>query len=467
MKIPNVKKQLTAACRWSYSSLALNVYMFGEILADRAAVEGTVVEENAGAAARDENAVQGGAPGRMAEAQEQEFLRLMSLFLKGEPVAEALDCLREQVRRQMELITFYTDSFQVYEHVFNRLEARFGSDVAPDPDIGNDEKRVQWLMGYITSSEEQMTVNQRIQRVLGQLPVRLTKQKFFSMVSEALNLYTGSEGKNLADMMYLLRSVALLNRPRGIENFSPELEERLQSFRKADYKNMTAEIYRELSFCLEQTADMLTDDSECTSLLMDLINELYVLVLAAGQDVSHIPEENCARQIMASVLDYLNFEGELDTALLESLEGSQEAAYEEWETCATPFDLLEELLEECSGQAAVAELLYKIGRLLSTSSFMSLEFERQKLPVVDANELERVTGEFVEQLSASWEGQPRLVVRAVMAQIFSTLPVCFGSLEEVERYIRGCLDSCTDEAEKAVSLYLIRQLAELDELDFI
>ncbi len=438
MKIQNVKKQLTAACRCSYSRLALNVYMFGEMMAE-------------------DEGFQGG-----TAVLEQEFLRLMSLFLDGEPVAEALGSLREQVMERMELTTAYTDNFQVYEHVFNRLEGRLGiTGTMHYPDMDNDEKRLRWLMGYITASDEQMTVNQRIQRVLGQLPVRLTKQKFFSMVREALNLYKGLEGKNLDDLMYVLCSEGLLNLPQGMDDFSPELNARLQRFRQADYKNMTAKTYQELALYLEQTGELLTEEADRTSLLMDLINDLYVLVLAGAQEVSYIPEESSARQVMASVLAYLRSEGELDALLLEPLEGSQETCCEEWESCAASLDLLE---ENC-GQDPMAELLRRIRLLLSTSSFMSLEVTDREVRTVDAEELDRVCGEFASRLQASWENQPRLVVRAVMAQILSSLPVFFGTLEEVEQYIRGCLDSCADETEKSVSLGLIRQLAELEELD--
>ncbi len=442
MKIQHVKKQLTAACRCAYSRLALNVYMFGEILSEgrSAALSGHMGRE---------------------EAQEQEFLRLMSLFLAGEPVAEALGCLREQVRREMEFITAYADSFQVYEHVFNRLESRFGmGEVLPDPDMDQDEKRLQWLMGFITASDEQTTVNQRIGQVLGQLPVRLTKQKFFSMVREALNLYKGSEGKNLDDMMYMLRSQALLDQPQGMADFNPDLEARLERFRQSDYKHMTALCYEELSQCLEQTAQLLTEAADRASLLMDLLNDLYVLALAAGQEVSHIPEEQAARAVMAAVPEKLKSGQSLHASLLVPLEGSQETCFEEWEAWAAPLDLLE---ERCAWDEE-AELLRKIRLLLSTSSFMSLERETREPRTVDSEELDQVIQEFAAQLTAAWEGQSRLVVRAMMAQILSSLPIFFGSLEEVERYIRGCLESCADETEKTVSLNLIRQLSEMDNL---
>lgn len=440
MRIQNVKKQLTAACRCSCSRLALNVYMLGEMLAEDR-------EFQSGAAVR-----------------EQEFLRLLTLYLAGEPVAEALDCLREQVTERMKLLTACNDYFLVYKHVFDRLEGRFNPDYASHyPDMDNDEKRLQWLMRYITASDEAVTVNCRIQMVLGQLPIRLTKQKFFSMVRKALELYKGSESKSLDDMMYVLYSDGLLNRTPGTDDLNPELKERLQRFCQEDYKNMTAKTCQELVQNLEQTGEMLSGEVDRASLLMDLINDLYVLVLAGPQEVSYIPEETSARQVLASVLACLRWEGEFDERLLEPLEGSQETCFEEWEACAAP----PELLEENCVQDPMAELLRRISLLLSTSSFASLDRIDREPRTVGEEELDRVCGEFESRFQAAWDQQPRLAVRGAMAQILSSLPVCFGTLEEVKQYIKGCLDSCADETEKSVSLDLIRQTAELEELDIL
>lgn len=439
MRIQSVKKQLTAACRCSYSRLALNVYMFGEMMfEDKEFQNGTA-------------------------AHEQEFLRLMALYLAGEPVAAALGGLREQVMERMERASVYNDHFKVYKHVFNRLKGRFDTEYSSHyPYMDNDEKRLHWLLEYIAAADE-ATVSHRIRVVLGQLPVRLTKQKFFFMVRNALNLYKGSESNSLDDRLHVLYSDGLLNEPCVTDDFSSELMARLQRFRQADYKNMTAEDYQALALYLEQTEEMLTGEIDRASLLMDLINDLYVLVLTDPQEMSHIPEEGSARQVMASVLAYLRSEGELDDRLLESLEGSQETCFEEWEACKTSLDLLE---EQC-GQDPMAELLRRISLLLSTSSFMGLDMIVRELRTVDGDELDRVCREFEIRLQAVWERQPRLVVRGSMAQILSSLPIFFGNMEEVNQYIQGCLDSCADETEKSVSLDLIRQLAEMEEFDIL
>ena len=78
-----------------------------------------------------------------------------------------------------------------------------------------------------------------------------------------------------------------------------------------------------------------------------------------------------------------------------------------------------------------------------------------------AGKLERFFGE----LSAAWEGKPKVLVRAVMSKILSRLPVFFDSLEEVRLYVEGSLRSCSDVKEKEISMGLIRMLMEQDKFD--
>ena len=62
---------------------------------------------------------------------------------------------------------------------------------------------------------------------------------------------------------------------------------------------------------------------------------------------------------------------------------------------------------------------------------------------------------FFGELSAAWEGKPKVLVRAVMSKILSRLPVFFDSLEEVRLYVEGSLRSCSDVKEKEISMGLI------------
>lgn len=123
----------------------------------------------------------------------------------------------------MEQATAYTDCFQAYEYVLNRLEGRLIPAGDTDGDRETDEERLAWIMRYITETGESAVINERIQMVVSQLPVRLTKQKFFALVGEGMAVYAGSPRKNVEDMLYILRSEALLNQPAGMTLAFPQL----------------------------------------------------------------------------------------------------------------------------------------------------------------------------------------------------------------------------------------------------
>ena len=85
--------------------------------------------------------------------------------------------------------------------------------------------------------------------------------------------------------------------------------------------------------------------------------------------------------------------------------------------------------------------------------------------LVDQAMLSAAASRFFEEFSSAFEGQPRVLVRAVMAKVLSSLPVFFQSLDEVREYIRNSLESCTDYMEKAITMKLITDMMEQDDLD--
>ena len=112
------------------------------------------------------------------------------------------------------------------------------------------------------------------------------------------------------------------------------------------------------------------------------------------------------------------------------------------------------------------EILRKIGLLMSDSSFMSLERpDSGPEPKVDEELMAGKLEHFFGELSAAWEGKPKVLIRAVMSKILSRLPVFFDSLEEVRLYVEGSLRSCSDGKEKEISMRLIRMIMEQDNFD--
>lgn len=438
------KKQISAACHYAYTRLALNYYMYYEVVQEKYV------------------------PGGRISSLNNQYHSLMKGFLEGSCDIPGLDSLRNEVISVMEVNTAYTDAFQAYEYVLNRMESRFEPQIIGSRSALADEERMtSEIMAYITDTDESVVVNERIQSVLGQLPVRLTRQKFFAMVEQGLWAYKGGTRKSLEDMLYILRSEAMLNRPDDMETGYEELHLILKEFEQADYREMSAEQYRGLTSQRDHLSRILMDTTNEIMLFMDLVNDLYVLMLSRQSAMMEVIEENRLRALLGDLLSL--FEAGASDAIpqeitdsLSFLEGKQETYFEQW----MKYESSDEKKTPESERDGQRQILRTIGLLMSGSSFMSLDPEREEEKSdVDQTVLKQKQEEFFGELSASWEGKPKPLVRAVMAKILSRLPVFFESLEEVRLYISGSLRSCSDAGEVETSMKLIRLLMELDGFD--
>ena len=428
-----IKKQMTAAYQYSYTRLALNYYTLYETLTEEPELPG-----------------KGGT-----------FLltlnELIGEYLDGREVLDRLDLLREEVTREVEILTAYTDCFQIYEYVLNRLERSYKS----LPETGyNDETFTDMLMEFITNTKESAVMNGRIRQIIGQLPVRLTKQKFYSLVLEGLSVYTGSPVESLDDMMYTLKTESMASLPEGMAEGRRSLYETLKQFGHMDYRSLSPEAFSEAQAKLMGVSAELNEEAECFVSLQEIINDLYVLSL----------EESLYRSIITGVLnDLTNKDGgepeESYTALLTQMEGRQEAYYERYLRSEFPQETPELLADPDYVRASNVDLL------LSGSSFMDLkkvaaECDQEKggtQELVDRAYLEKTVEAYFSELDTVFSGTSKPVMRAIMAKVLSDLPVYFNSIDEMKSYIRGSLESCGDEAEKETCKELLEELMKYED----
>lgn len=438
-----IKKQMTAAYQYSYTRLALNYYTLYETLTDEPELPG-----------------KGGA-----------FLltlnELIREYLDGGEVLSRLDLLREEVTREVEILTAYTDCFQIYEYVLNRLERSYKT----MPETGyNDDTFTDMLMAFITNTKESAVMNGRIRQIIGQLPVRLTKQKFYSLVLEGLSVYTGSPVKSLDDMMYTLKTESMVSLPGGMAEGRRTLYETLKQFGHMDYRSLSPETFSEAQAKLMDVSAQLNEEAECFVSLQELINDLYVLSLAKNDAVIDVSEETLYRSIITGVLNNMTNKdgGEPEascTELLTQMEGRQEAYYERYLRSEFPQETPELLADPDYVKACNVDLL------LSGSSFMDLKKAAAECvyetggtqELVDRVYLEKTAGAYFSELDTVFSDTSRPVMRAVMAKVLSDLPVYFHSIDEIKAYIRGSLESCGDEAEKETCKELLEELMKYED----
>ena len=428
-----MKKSLTAAFQYSCTRMALNYYIY---------FEGAAEEENRSP---------------WEETFRRDFQRIMGAVLKGESSLGELEDLRRKAMDKMEVLTAYTDCFQVYEHVLNRLELRYVPSEEKQA-LPDDEALASEILRFLTSSRDSALMNERIQMVMEQLPIRFTKSKFFSLVQEGLSIYKGSEKSSLDAMMYVLRTESMIQLPDNMKEGYEDLYEILSMLSGADYKNLSQEEFNRLADGLQIASGQILDISGQLMLEMDLINDLYVMHLAGTHAVMDAAEKQNLTGLLQVIWtkleaeDYSIPEDQVEDMLVQ-LEGKQERYYERWLRYDTSGNG-----ETGENGSELSEALRKTGLLLSGSSFVELEQAAGDSAEVTENMLDEEIQKFFQELSRLWDGMPRVTVRAVMARILSSLPVCFNSVSELEAYVKSSLESCTDMDEKKISMELIRTI---------
>ena len=93
---------------------------------------------------------------------------------------EAVASLRDKVENKMTNLTSFTDAYEIYEYILNRVQCGVKNDF-DDVDI---DKLVEDVFRYIFSENDTVVINSKLQIVMGQLPVRMTKNKFFDKLFE-------------------------------------------------------------------------------------------------------------------------------------------------------------------------------------------------------------------------------------------------------------------------------------------
>lgn len=434
-----MKKQMTAAYQYSYVRLVLNYYTLLE----------TVAEE---------------AP--QTQQMADYLKRLNSLIgecISGKEVNEDLLSLRKDMTHEVEILTSYADCFQIFEYILNRMERKF---ISSRKTNDGDEAFLKRLMGFITDTSDSAVMNGRIKQIMGQLPVRLTKQKFYSLLMEGLSVYLGSPRENLRDMMYTLRTESMVSLPEGMDAGHKEIYEILQQFKRMDYRDMTFDSFEEASAKLSYASQVLTDESGFYVMLQDVINDLCVLMFAKQDAVIDVSEEEFYRSVISSIqvkLDQEDFTLGEDEFLhqLTQLEGRQEVYYERY--------LKVEVLNEESADDGDYIRSMNVDRLLSGSSFAELIMEEgretisgEESAIVDRSYLDQQAQVYIQELEELFADAPKPVVRAVMAKVLSDLPVYFNSIDEIQEYVRGSLSSCLDLAEKETCMELLEELMDYE-----
>lgn len=383
-----------------------------------------------------------------------------------EEAIRIIDEIRKKNTRHVDALTAYTDLFQIYEYVINRVEYRFEGTI----EAVDEEELAKEILRYIFDSEDNVIINEKIKEMLGQLPIRVTKQKYFELIKNSIDAYLGSETASLEAFLYMLRTSAMLYSEEGLKELYPQLWEKRACLAEISYKDITKEEYQKALTMLQAATLILETETTVYIGLQELTNEIYTLLLCtpyAGMVESDSENaERTAIKIIASINAEFenNQKEEPSESLLEmltELEGTQESMYYDQAIMEDALFEVKERQQELTKSLMLEQVLQVLLRsqdLLSNSLFIDFDQQLNQDEIVDEDKVYEVKKSLVQELTALFDQSDRMVTRAVMANTINKIPVFFNDHKEVMDYVLYSLQRCTDEYEKAACVEIINDI---------
>jgi len=376
-----------------------------------------------------------------------------------------VDDLRNSIIKRMKLLTAYTDIFQVYEYILNRVEYRF-KEVTPTI---KDEEFEGEILSFIFDTQDNMIINEKIKEIIGQLPIRMTKQKYFDLLKDSIRLYLGADQASLDSYLYMLKTSAMLYLEEGMDTYYPKLWEQKTFLAHLKYKEITTLEFEEAENVLKQATIFLERETDIYVSLQEIVNEVYAILLCepyvgmakSGQvknkesifslllDINKAIMNPSQEELLIDLMDkFSEIEG-VQEELSEDLTLLEDTLYE--------IDKNHRALAESMMTEKLLNAMLRTKDLLSNSLFIEWN-EIKEDKSVDKKVVEEVANHLEEELSTLFEEQDRLVSRAVMANTLNKIPVFFKDHNEVIEYIHYCLERCNDSYEKAACVEIISDI---------
>lgn len=375
-----------------------------------------------------------------------------------ESILSEMSAIRERIVTRSEQIQVFSESLMIYEYLLNRVEYSLSDDGTKF----DDEEEARDLLRKIFDSKDAAEVNLRIQMMVSQLPVRITKSRFFDLVKEAFSIYSNSDVDALEGFRYrIISAAAMQDRPDDV--IFKDYVRLLESLERRSEEITDMETCREMQDYISDCAEELGVSTEYLMALQECVNSFYTLAL--------LDSDSADEQIKGLMLPAIGSIAEFGLSLLAGVqqdlsEGELAPAFAFMEGRMEP--LSEQVLKEEAKIDAYREhdeafaeseegariLLAK--KLMSTSLFARLS--EQKIVMVTPEKLTEVVDRTIADLKKGLEGRSRGYNRSVMASVLKELPVFFNSHTEVMNYVLQSLHNCSNVGEKRGAAEMLRKL---------
>lgn len=393
-------------------------------------------------------------------------LALKQTVLSGKAVTDIeisdVTKIRDRVIYKMKILTAYTDALEIYEYILNRREAEVKGEAEEYIDT---EALADAMFRYVFADNDKLVVNSKIQSFIGQLPVRMTKNRFFDIIANTLSIYKGSEKEAVDDFIETLFGAALIDLPEGFETEYRDLYDIYQTLKETDYKTLTMETYIKLTGLLDAASVLINNAVTDYLMLQEIINDALVLLLTGNlSDAAYLDRKyEAAAAILNGIMDADDiYEASCDfDSLFEELMGAQEEAYE---VLAFLDGALYDL-NSTYGDMYGAELrenfdrLAKADRLTSSSLFIDMNKEISVVNnAADEAFINQRKDYTIQKFRELFQTVTKTEQRSIMAKVLSVMPVFFNSQQEIKDYFEYTLSRCGDDSELTACERIINDL---------
>ena len=236
--------------------------------------------------------------------------RLQKLVLKGilnsetdtDELIDEVSKFRDELIETMEVLTSYTDNFQVVEYVLNRVEYRF-VECEYDNSYYNDQFEKD-IYRYVTNDKDNSVINMKLAQIVGQLPMRLSKNKFFDMLKDAFSLYKGTDKQSVDDFAYMLKTAGTIYVPKGFDTAFPELKKLYDKLMDINCDEIDDNKFREYRKLLDKASDMVNEYADFYVMVTEVINDVYSILLTEGA-FCEVNEQNKLLDIINSAYEII------------------------------------------------------------------------------------------------------------------------------------------------------------------
>lgn len=372
--------------------------------------------------------------------------------------------VRNRVINMMKGLTAYVDIFNIFEYCLNRVEYRF-KDGSEFLKVSDEELSAQ-LLNFILSDKDNVVMNGKIAEIVRQLPMRMTKNKFYELLAEGIKVYKGSEISSVEDFLYMLKTTAMIEVSPYTELLSEDVRLIYDEFIKTSFDSITKEKYDDLKSKSDFVISYLMNSINMYMTMGELINDVYVILLSKPYILSGSENEKICKAIVKNVSNMFDesiSDEEYDRVAekFTDLEGKQESLHMKFSS----YEYVTEHANKEYGDVINGLMLEKVYTSLEhiaslESGSIFVEFNEKNTEPADESYIIKATETFIGQLKGFFGSHEKIINRAVMAHVLSGLPVFFNNVDEIQSYIKTALGQCSDTAEKAAVIEIMEQLQE-------